>query len=424
MESSTSPRKPLARKIAAWLILSTVCISSGLHSEKVGDAVNTVAKPSGEMRPGHAKLACAECHRGVLPGIARNVPMVDQGAREAMAARCIVCHEPMRRHHPQKNVETCLDCHKQEHHGRETFYQVPDATCVACHQKALVREDGQPSKLRAVASLEDHPEFAILRAGPRSDPARLKFPHEVHQKVDLPRKDGKKIGLTCASCHEPDASGRHFFSVRYEQHCATCHVLAVRLPAELNDPIFKPIVENFRGDPAPHRKPTVVEESLVARLLSAAMREPALFKAWPPDRNGKRDDDQATWLKRAARDVANPLLTGPGGCLTCHHRQGERDGLPMFEPTNISKRFLPAALFDHKPHSKIADCQTCHAAVESRDARDILVPGIATCRSCHGAPIREPLAAAGTCISCHAFHSEGKRRRTDQALWHAAAGHP
>src|SRR5439155_20298861 len=75
--------------------------------------------------------------------------------------------------------------------------------------------------------------------------------------------------------------------------------------------------------------------------------------------------------------------------------RAEDGGLPAIVPTALPSRFLPRARFDHARHTAAAlgqtgvagapDCLACHLrAVESRRTSDVLVPGIATCRRCHG----------------------------------------
>src|SRR6185295_550729 len=54
-------------------------------------------------------------------------------------------------------------------------------------------------------------------------------------------------------------------------------------------------------------------------------------------------------------------------------------------------------------------CQDCHKAETSDRASDVLVPDIAKCNACHGAPKTKTAAATDAdCASCHSFHAPGK----------------
>jgi hypothetical protein len=61
------------------------------------------------------------------------------------------------------------------------------------------------------------------------------------------------------------------------------------------------------------------------------------------------------------------------------------------------------AKFDHKSHVAV-DCGECHAAKESKEASDVLLPGIGKCLSCHGGE-QASAKVPSTCITCHDFHN-------------------
>src|SRR2546429_2532268 len=67
----------------------------------------------------------------------------------------------------------------------------------------------------------------------------------------------------------------------------------------------------------------------------------------------------------------------------------------------------PHARFDHDAHRGFS-CVSCHAkALTSTEASDILLPGIAVCKTCHG---RGPDHADSRCSECHTYHDWSKRR--------------
>jgi hypothetical protein len=232
-------------------------------------------------------------------------------------------------------------------------------------------------------------------------------------------RDGTRVTLGCTNCHEPDEAKRHYFKVNYERHCSQCHPLSVRLPTTLRDNEWDLLVRRFRETPAPHRPPHEILDALTARLATEAARMPALSRAWPTRGEWAISPnlDSASWSRRAAREVIEPLLSGAAGCLTCHLPAGELDGLPAFERTGIRTRWLPESTFNHAPHTSRVDCGRCHPAAGSKEAHDMLIPGVANCRTCHGALKDKPQAARDTCITCHAYHGKGIRHSEDQTIW-------
>jgi len=49
-----------------------------------------------------------------------------------------------------------------------------------------------------------------------------------------------------------------------------------------------------------------------------------------------------------------------------------------------------------------AECARCHKGIEaSAQSSDLFVPGIASCRECHG-----PGAVRSDCVTCHRYHPE------------------
>ena len=79
---------------------------------------------------------------------------------------------------------------------------------------------------------------------------------------------------------------------------------------------------------------------------------------------------------------------------------------------NQTSRFLQKGWFDHDAH-KETDCADCHtAASESKQARELLVPGLTQCRDCHvgesGARLAKvETATASPCAMCHEYHGDG-----------------
>jgi len=58
--------------------------------------------------------------------------------------------------------------------------------------------------------------------------------------------------------------------------------------------------------------------------------------------------------------------------------------------------------FDHDAH-KTERCETCHKASVSGTGSQVMLPGIATCRECHGGE-NSNAAVPSSCAMCHSYH--------------------
>ena len=96
------------------------------------------------------------------------------------------------------------------------------------------------------------------------------------------------------------------------------------------------------------------------------------------------------------RGAAVATLTGLlGPCLKCHVMDSAR-----LAPVSAAKTVFQHATFTHKPHVGQVDCLTCHAPIPaSKQATDLVVPNVATCRQCHSSS-----RARSDCQACHTYH--------------------
>ena len=70
----------------------------------------------------------------------------------------------------------------------------------------------------------------------------------------------------------------------------------------------------------------------------------------------------------------------------------------------LRQDWLVHSEFSHAPHQAVV-CKDCHAAAESSRSQDLLLPPIATCRTCHtGADDSHGIPSK--CIDCHRFHRD------------------
>jgi len=102
----------------------------------------------------------------------------------------------------------------------------------------------------------------------------------------------------------------------------------------------------------------------------------------------------------------NAIFTKGGACYDCHvvtppGAGGKADWTVL--PVNQPMRYMMHGWFDHAAH-KTEKCEACHTARQSASAQDLLLPGIKTCRTCHGG---ESAAAPvpSSCAMCHSYHA-------------------
>jgi DnaJ-class molecular chaperone len=101
-------------------------------------------------------------------------------------------------------------------------------------------------------------------------------------------------------------------------------------------------------------------------------------------------------------------------CVNCHEVSKSDDKqMPWrVEPVRLTESFFPHANFSHAAHdTEVTSCDGCHSASLSNSSQDVLIPGIDTCRECHGsgsARRNDAKQTASTCIMCHSFHFENK----------------
>jgi predicted CXXCH cytochrome family protein len=70
----------------------------------------------------------------------------------------------------------------------------------------------------------------------------------------------------------------------------------------------------------------------------------------------------------------------------------------------VADVWMPQALFTHAKHAA-EPCSKCHDVLQSRDAKDIAMPGIAVCRECHVGVRTVAGKVTSDCATCHKFHA-------------------
>lgn len=388
---------------------------------------------SGRMSEAHAVLEaeCAACH----------VQTAGTFSAKASNAACLSCHDGPMHHAAKTNALSCATCHT-EHRGRASIVAAKNESCAQCHGD-LKTSGSAPHYAAHIESFEDgHPEFAALRDNAR-DIGTIKVNHAIHMKPIRRGPNGPNVQMECGDCHKAwegaaetgwayaDAkytsanasyseqdevlapksealprpapkSGRELMApVKFATACAGCHSLAF-------DKRF--------NEGVPHDKPEAVHAFLVKKFGDyIAAHSGELREARDPGRDLTGKPMQAAvrvytaneWVIARISDAEELLWRKT--CKQCHALTigASQNNLPVVEPARTMVRWMPHATFDHDAHRGFS-CVSCHEkALSSTETSDVLLPGIATCKTCH-AP--GPEYAESRCFECHTYHDWSKRK--------------
>jgi hypothetical protein len=412
---------------------------------------------SGRMSEAHAVLekTCASCH----------VQQARTFSAKAADTACLSCHDgPVHHATAMKSLE-CSACHS-EHRGRVIITAASNESCAQCHNKLEARDNTHPYWGHIRSFEDDHPEFAALRsvAGmTASDPGTIKLNHAIHMKPIRRGPNGPTVQLECGNCHRPtvadadlayadpkyraatisykdtdevlplhsetlrtlrSVTGRELLApVKFANACAACHLLTFDkrfdegVPHDKPEVIHASLVRTFREYIAAHPTEMRVQRDpsrdLTGKPLPPAIRilTPA---QWVTERTAEAEDllwrktcKQCHTLMPFARGSQRKIeisVTLQGDAPEISSIPAE---LPYVAPANITLQWMPHAKFDHGAHTGFT-CFSCHEkALTSTETSDVLLPGIATCQTCH-AP--GPDHAESRCFECHTYHDWSKRK--------------
>lgn len=369
---------------------------------------------AGRLSAAHAVLSqsCAACH----------VTQAGVFHEHATDQQCMRCHDGAVHRATQTFTPACAACH-MEHRGAVRLAATSDANCAQCHAN-LTTLAGATSFARNIHSFSsDHPEFAVVRAG-RGDSGTIQLNHFRHLQPNLTGPNGP-VQLVCTDCHRSatdagqpwpygdeasravnadrvpaGATRANMVSATFAHTCEACHSLQF-------DKRFT--------EPVPHDTPEVIHAFLVAKFQSYIAAHPTELRV---PRDPSRDLPERAipsdyrvltppqWVTEKTAEAEQLLWRKT--CKQCHTLELESDApLPVVAPSNITTRFMPHAKFDHAKHAGFA-CTSCHTkATTSQQSSDLLVPGIATCKTCHH-PGAE--AAESHCFECHTYHDPTRRK--------------
>ena len=217
---------------------------------------------------------------------------------------------------------------------------------------------------------------------------RLSADHGFGQKLD------------CVDCHDPDPSGARFQPVSMAEDCAMCHSLDFERQGGL--------VRTLR-----HGEPAQVVADLKDFYSARQVPRPPNLKPGARRRpsdvvqtRGQAQFNRAVTNPRRAEQAIRAVFSRGGACYDCHQVQAPPGGSLAYKirPVAFPVRYMHHGWFDHRVH-RTESCESCHKAGASNSANDLLLPNLATCRTCHGGE-----SAGGkvqsSCAMCHDYHMD------------------
>ena len=355
--------------------------------------------------------ACAGCHTGVHDHadpfrLARARPALTRWGAFRLSIKQALNLPPGR----------CVDCHG-EHEGERPMTMTPQRFCADCHGGLHARlpdtkiadagdferahPEFQPTFVTAWRG--DHPRLSRLPISSRRvEASGLTFAHALHLAprggpAQMARRLGLGPGLDCVNCHRPDEPAVGFRPVEMERDCAMCHSLVFGREDG--------VVRTLRhGDAA-----AVVAQLSAFHDGRSAPLPPSLGPASRRLPGAAPQARERIQFERGARApgaaaTVRAAFSRDGACFGCHAVVSPGAGSLAFKvrPVAFPSRYLRNGWFDHRPHAR-QGCSDCHAAARSSAASDLLIPGLATCRTCHGGE-QTAKPVASSCAMCHNYH--------------------
>jgi len=378
---------------------------------------------------------CGKCHTETFATATRLAPG-QTGVHSTPDHACMQCH-PAPDHNPCVKADNCASCHK-EHRGDALLARPGDRHCTMCHAQ-LKEKYGTPCRqFENVASFAAHPEFLLWRGKDATDPGNVEFSHEKHLRLRL--EDNleaiapavrKLREMECSYCHQQDAAGKYMAAVQFDKHCQDCHPLQLlnntdKVPEPLKRTFLaflkEPVPHPQKGQTAWHVRAAARERYLQfaqgnATVLKLPSVPPKEWMVLPglPRRGEPATQSQIEWVNEQWKLAESLWFDKRAGCAHCHAEVSKKnsrpDGLPDFGKPRIPQRWLEHSVFDHRAH-RLLTCTSCHeGALTSDNRKDVLIPKLASCQSCHQAT---PGFARADCVECHQFH-----HRAEPAAWKA-----
>jgi hypothetical protein len=417
------------RMSAAHAVLETQC--AACHEKKAGEFSSKVGDS-----------ACLGCHDG---------PAHHETA-SATLPTCGTCHAEHRGRIDisAANDQVCAVCHA----NLKTVIGVSA-------NGSTIRE----TNIRTFA--DGHPEFAALRpvtGDTPHDSGTIKLNHAIHLKPIRRGPNGPDVQLVCRDCHRLQADSAVVFSdnvnpfvpstnwlyadIRYlvAKPSYAQHEMVLPIPARVLPSYSPPTGREFMArvsfakacsgchslafdkrfnEGVPHDGPEVVREFLMAKFQQYIAAYPDELRAPAEANRGLAKNPGAAMARTtpaqwtAERSAEAEELLWRKTCKQCHELRflpnasqspaslATLPPLPYVEPNDKMGPWMPRSTFGHDAHRSFS-CVSCHQkALSSTEESGILLPGIKTCKTCHGPG---PQQAESRCFECHTYHDWSKRK--------------
>lgn len=374
--------------------------------------------------------ACEACHKSVGWHFARDTEAKRQlhrdvfGAGKAMGegndadeGRCAACHRDHKGPAALKRQDSplCTDCHRDLKTKHPAAGTVNVTNFQTDHPPFKLSMVVPPAVRDASTSAQAPKKVSISQDDAKAlvERSNLKFPHQTHLTGKGVRSpDGKQI-LTCRNCHTPDETGTRFKAVTMREHCQSCHSLE-----------FEPASSARQ---APHGSVNDVIASVNEFYAQAALLNRPIDQAHSKlERPGAGSETPAgtrsvAWVNKKAQQIVTEMME-KRTCFTCHEINRAGDSWKI-APIAVTEQWLTKSRFPHIKHNTFT-CSKCHDVEQSDSSKDIAIPDIKNCRSCHAGNTPEVDKAPGSCETCHSFHVGGSRSTHPALFTKLPPNHP
>ncbi len=394
---------------------------------KVPGVPSQNAWQAGELAAAHHYFGetCITCHEKPF------IPTRDEA--------CLTCHgktqahaDPAKFNLPELGNARCAHCHA-DHNGPNGLVQADQVLCSNCHRNLKDKTKGATQLIDVGDFGDSHPEFQInlpqwndqgkfaptrsLWKSGLKERSGLTFTHDKHlDPKGINSPDGTRK-LQCAACHEPEPGGGKMLPINFEKHCQSCHKLTFSIVGGDREVQHGKVSEvTFTIDDFYSRLALEGGITEANAPMSVQTRRRPGQSITPQERQ-----EALTWARDKARQAVDNMFSSKA-CTTCHQVFQDANQNWDVKPVRVAGVWFQKAHFTHQRHTTF-DCVSCHQAQLSKDASDLLIPGIDNCKQCHAGEHAKGKVAS-TCVACHGYHESEELLSSLQARGAPAAPPP